>query len=115
MRFLKTPWAKPEKSLVDECESFEEAYHQLMWELVTLQVNSSEMAVGKSTATKIYVDGGFAENEVYISILSNYYKDAKIRITRSPLGSSLGAAMVISDKKVKRKFIKRNYVRKKHR
>jgi hypothetical protein len=36
-----------------------------------------------------------------------------MRTTNSPLGSALGAALVISDKTIKRKFLKKHYAMKK--
>lgn len=95
-------------------DKFEHAYHQLMTELVLLQVESIEVAAGNDTIKKIYIDGGFSDNDVYIKLLSHYLRNMRLRTTDSSLGSALGAAIAISDTKLNSKFLKKNYSLKKH-
>lgn len=95
--------------------TYEEAYHQLMIELVLLQVKSIASAKGDDTSIKrLFVDGGFSDNDVFIKLLSHYLRDMKLRSTSSSLGSALGAAIVIADSKLNSKFLKKNYALKKH-
>ena len=95
--------------------TYEEAYHQLMIELVKLQVKSIESAKGEpSSIRRLFVDGGFSDNDVFIKLLSYYLRDMELRSASSSLGSALGAAIVISDKKLNSKFLKKNYALKKH-
>lgn len=94
--------------------SFETAYHHLMTELVQLQVKSIEIAKGKIEINKLFVDGGFSDNQVYIHLLSHYLRGMELRTTTSSLGSALGAAISISDSKLNSKFLKENYSLKKH-
>lgn len=93
---------------------FEEAYHHLMLEIVQLQLKSIKTAKGKSKIKKLYVDGGFSANNVYINLLSHYLRHMKLRTTTSSLGSALGAAIAISDAKLNSKFLKHNYALQKH-
>lgn len=95
-------------------DNFEHAYHHLMIELVKLQVQSIEIAKGKDQITKLYVDGGFSDNDVYIKLLSHYLRNMELRTTDASLGSALGAAISISDTKLNSKFLKKNYALKKH-
>ncbi|WP_417444161.1 FGGY-family carbohydrate kinase [Joostella sp.] len=95
-------------------ENYEEAYHQLMTELVLLQIQSIKKAIGADDISRIYVDGGFSDNDVYIKLLAHYFRGMKLRTTDSSLGSALGAAISISDAKLNSKFLKRNYALKKH-
>jgi sugar (pentulose or hexulose) kinase len=95
-------------------DSFEEAYHQLLLELVLLQVGRIKSAIGNQDINRLFVDGGFSDNEVYLQLLSHFLKDMKLRTTDSSLGSALGAALVISDTALKPKFLKKNYALKKH-
>ncbi|MDQ2864036.1 MAG: FGGY family carbohydrate kinase [Bacteroidota bacterium] len=95
-------------------ENFEEAYHKLMIELMGLQVQSALRAIGNTSIKKIYVDGGFADNDLYIKILAHHFPKYEIYTTQSPLGSALGAAMIISDKKPGSNFLKEHYAMKKH-
>ncbi|TXD82005.1 carbohydrate kinase [Subsaximicrobium wynnwilliamsii] len=95
-------------------DEFEHAYHQLMTELVLLQIKSIKKVIGDDEIKRLYVDGGFSDNEVYIKLLSHYFRDKKLRTTDSSLGSALGAAIAISDSKLNSKFLKNNYSLKKH-
>ena len=111
------------ESLVDEdmpeqtqisYTKYEHAYHQLMTELVLLQIKCIKKAIGEDTITTLYVDGGFSDNDVYIKLLSHYFRDKKLSTTNASLGSALGAAISISDTKLNSKFLKENYALKKH-
>ena len=85
-----------------------------MIEMIAIQVKAINYAIGKTEIRKIYIDGGFADNDIFVKLLSYHFKDLKIRTTQSPLGSALGAAMVITDEKIGKKFLKKNYALKKH-
>lgn len=95
-------------------DSFEDAYHHLMIELVKLQVQSIQIAKGSEKISKLYVDGGFSSNDVYIKLLSHYMRNMELRTTDASLGSALGAAICIADTKLNSKFLKKNYALKKH-
>jgi len=83
--------------------------------MVQLQVKSIAFAKGDDSSIKrLFVDGGFSDNDVFIKLLSHYLRDMKLRSTSSSLGSALGAAIVISDNKLNSKFLKENYALKKH-
>lgn len=94
--------------------NFDEAYHQLMLELVLLQIKSIKDVIGNEEIKKLYVDGGFSDNDLYINLLSHFFRNTKLRTTDASLGSALGAAISISDKKLNSKFLKKNYSLKKH-
>tara|TARA_R110000744_G_scaffold67327_1_gene137301 strand:+ start:3487 stop:4857 length:1371 start_codon:yes stop_codon:yes gene_type:complete len=95
-------------------DNFEHSYHHLMIELVLLQVESIKVAAGDETIEKLYIDGGFSDNDVYIKLLSHYLRNMELRTTDSSLGSALGAAIAISDSKLNSKFLRKNYSLKKH-
>lgn len=95
-------------------DTYEFAYHQLMTELVLLQIKCIDEAKGQDEISRLYVDGGFSDNDVYIKLLSHYFRDKQLRTTNASLGSALGAAISISDSKLNSKFLKKNYALKKH-
>ncbi|WP_026809966.1 FGGY-family carbohydrate kinase [Arenibacter latericius] len=95
-------------------DKFEHAYHQLMVELVLLQVDSIKTVSGNDNIEKLYIDGGFSDNEVYIQLISHYLRNMSLSTTDSSLGSALGAALCISDTKLNSKFLRKNYALKKH-
>ena len=111
---LQSDRNQPQKTTLKQFQTFKEAFHQLMLELMELQIQSVERVIGNSDISKLYVDGGFADNQIYIGLLSNHFRNLKLQTTKSPLGSALGAAMVISDQEVGEDFLKQNYGLKRH-
>ncbi|GAL62583.1 FGGY-family carbohydrate kinase [Algibacter lectus] len=95
-------------------DKFEYAYHQLMTELVLLQIKSIKDVIGDDDVKRLYIDGGFSDNDLFVKLLSHYCRNMKLRTTDSSLGSALGAAISISDKKLNSKFLRKNYSLKKH-
>ena len=95
-------------------DKFEDAYHQLMMELVKLQVENIKIAIGNHRIKRLYVDGGFTNNDVFVQLLSHSLREMKLRTADSSLGSALGATIAISDSKLNSKFLKENYSLKKH-
>ncbi len=100
---------EPTKNNFSLFNDFKTGYHQLMVELIDIQVEALKSCIGKTKIEKIYIDGGFSNNDVFVKILSYHFKNYKIRTTESALGSALGAAMVISENKIGNKFLKKNY------
>lgn len=94
--------------------TFEQAYYQLMIELVKLQVKAIKKIVNIHQIDRIYVEGGFTDNNLFINLLSYYLSEMQLRTTQASLGSALGAAIAISDTKLNSKFLKKNYALKKH-
>lgn len=76
-------------------DDFEHAHHQLMHELTELQIASLKLALGSSDVNKIYIDGGFAHNELFTKMLAHKLPDKSIQSTDFALGSSLGAALLV--------------------
>jgi sugar (pentulose or hexulose) kinase len=103
----------PEKTQIPY-QKYEHAYHQLMTELVLLQIKSIKKVIGSNNIDRIYIDGGFSNNDIYVKLLSHYFRDKKLSTTDASIGSALGAAISISDNKLNSKFLKENYALKKH-
>lgn len=81
-------------------ESYEEAYHHLIWGLTQLQVASARLALGNSEVKKIYIDGGFIDNDIFIKLLQYHLPNYTIEVSHMPLGSAHGAAMIMQGKQV---------------
>lgn len=80
-------------------KTYEEAYHQLMKDLTSYSISSIENIIPKNDNTnKIIVTGGFANNEIYIKLLSDYFSMKNIYTSEIDNSSALGAAIVIWDK-----------------
>lgn len=95
-------------------DNFDHAYHHLMIELAQLQVENIKRISKTQDIDRLYVDGGFTDNDLYIKLLSHYLRGMKLRTTKASLGSALGAAIAISDTKLNSKFLRKNYALKKH-
>ncbi|PCJ94483.1 MAG: carbohydrate kinase [Flavobacteriaceae bacterium] len=104
---------QPQENNLNPFKTFEEAYHQLMIELIELQIASIKLAIGNTSIKRIYIDGGFTDNDIFVKLIGHHFENYSVRTTASPLGSALGAAMVISKKELNKKFLKKNYQMKK--
>lgn len=77
-------------------ESYEEAYHQLMIDIMREQVISTNLVMSDDV-TRIFVDGGFGKNEIYMQLLANAYPDKKIYAASIPQATAIGAALAIHE------------------
>lgn len=84
--------------------SFEEAYHQLMIALTDIQIQRIRLALGTGKIRKLFVDGGFVNNEVFLELLKIQLADTEIITSHQPIGSATGAAMVMNISKIKNTF-----------
>jgi L-fuculokinase len=82
---------------LDSFNSFEEAYHHLLKELAELQVEKILLVARGTSVKKIFLDGGFVDNRIFLTILSEKLPAFKIIPSRMPLGSAMGAALMITD------------------
>lgn len=87
----------PTKTDLRQLKTFELAYHKLMQELVQLQLKAIHLAKGASPIKQIFIDGGFIENELFIHFLSKGLPNTLFVTTQTPLGSAIGAAIVMDD------------------
>ncbi len=77
--------------------SFEEAYHQLLAELVDIQADRIRLARGTGKIKKLFVDGGFVENDVFMCLLKINMPGLEVVPGNQIAGSARGAAMVMGD------------------
>lgn len=75
--------------------SFEEAYHHLVKELVELQVEKIRLVLNGGNVRKIFLDGGFVKNSLFINILAEKLPDFEVIPSEMPLGSATGAALSV--------------------
>ncbi|HNP21798.1 MAG TPA: FGGY family carbohydrate kinase [Panacibacter sp.] len=74
---------------------YENAYHQLMSDIVALQVFSAGLILNDSPVKKIFVDGGFSKNNIYMSLLAAAFPDVEVYAATVAQASALGAALAI--------------------
>jgi sugar (pentulose or hexulose) kinase len=76
-------------------ESFGEAYHQLMTDLVDLTVESIRLITGSGERTeRIYITGGFSRNPIFVTLMAGRFPDKKVFTSEVANATSLGAALV---------------------
>ena len=85
------------KRSLNDFETYEEAYHQLMLDIMTQQVFSTKLVLAQTPVQKIFVDGGFGKNDVYMHLLASAFSHVKVYAANIPQASSLGAALALHD------------------
>ncbi len=77
--------------------SFEQAYHQAVWQLVEEQVVKLSLVLKDAPVGQLYVDGGFAQNQVFMHLLARRLPGISVHAANLAQASALGAAMAISN------------------
>ena len=75
--------------------TYEEAYHQLMLDIIKQQTISTKLIVQNSGVKNIFVDGGFGHNSVYMNLLANAFPEMKVYSASIPQASALGGALLL--------------------
>jgi len=83
------------KRNMEDFKSDSEAYHQLIADLVDLQILSTRLVIKGSVVKRIFVDGGFSHNSIYMHMLANGFPDMEVFAASMAQASALGAALSI--------------------
>ncbi len=75
------------------CDNLDEAYHILIYDLIKTQVKKIHLAAGSVAFDKMIVDGGFAKNDLYLTMLKKALPHINIEPSDMPQGTALGAAL----------------------
>ena len=75
--------------------NYEEAYHQFMIDTVAQQTVSTELVLNDSPVDKLFVDGGFGKNEIFMSLLAKAFPEMEVYAASVAQATSLGAALAI--------------------
>jgi sugar (pentulose or hexulose) kinase len=71
-----------------------EAYHQLILDLVTIQKASTELVMN-SSVKRLFVDGGFSKNAIYMNLLAAAFPNLEIFSASMAQATAVGAALAI--------------------
>jgi len=77
--------------------SYEEAYNQLVRNLVDRQVVSTKLVLNNPSMRRIFVDGGFSKNPVFMHALAVAFPDVEVYAASMAQASALGAAMAVHE------------------
>lgn len=84
-------------------DDYKTAYHQLMLDLMAGQLISTALVLppqepGVSAAiTRIFVDGGFSQNSIYMNLLAVAFPDISVWAASVAQATALGAALAFHD------------------
>jgi activator of 2-hydroxyglutaryl-CoA dehydratase len=78
-------------------QTYEQAYHQLMSDIMHQQVRSLKLVLQNNKVKKIFVDGGFSKNDVYMNLLADSFPKMEVYAARVSHASSLGAALIMHE------------------
>ena len=73
----------------------EEAYHQLMLDIIVQQVKSTQLVLNGSPVKRLFVDGGFSRNAVYMNLLAISFPGLEVYAASMAQATALGAALAI--------------------
>lgn len=102
---FKFQYLKPEvfgfrqalETVISNFENFEDAYYCFIHELTDLQLASLSLIMdGGPQIKKLYVDGGFNANPIFIEILKDKLPEISIETSDFALGTALGAVLVVN-------------------
>ena len=99
-RSLQTTCCILKKSFFAERElsdfaSGEEAYHQLMLDIINQQYLSTQLVLKGTKVKRIFVDGGFSKNIIYMNLLACCFPDIEIFAASMAQATAMGAALAI--------------------
>jgi sugar (pentulose or hexulose) kinase len=72
-----------------------EAYHHLIWNLIKKQKRSTQMILNGSNVNRIFVDGGFSKNSIYMNLLSLLFPEMEVFAASMAQATALGTALVV--------------------
>jgi len=75
--------------------TYEIAYHQLIYDIIQQQKVSTSLILNNRQVTRIFVDGGFAKNPVYMHFLATAFPSMEIFAASVSQATAIGAALAI--------------------
>ncbi len=87
---------KADKSEWGSFPEFTEAYYTFLHELTDIQVASLRLVLDGAPVSRLFVDGGFNANAIFLEMLRKKLPGMEIIPSDFPNGSALGAAMLVN-------------------
>lgn len=75
--------------------NYEQAYHQLIADIIQQQVKSTSLVLKGTMVKRIFVDGGFSKNSIYMYLLAEAFPNIEVYAASVAQASALGAALAI--------------------
>ena len=87
-----------EPFFIDLFANYEEAYHQLMINIIERQVASTKMILKSTDVKRIFVDGGFSKNPIYMNLMAQAFPAIEVFAASMAQATAMGAALAIHHK-----------------
>jgi sugar (pentulose or hexulose) kinase len=88
-------WSSFAQRDLSQFESDEEAYHQLMFDIMEQQSTSTQLVIHNTHVKRIFVDGGFSKNKIYMNMLAAAFPQMEVFAASMAQSSALGTALAI--------------------
>jgi sugar (pentulose or hexulose) kinase len=75
----------------------EEAYHQLMLDIIVQQYVSTQLVLKGTEVKRIFVDGGFSKNVIYMNLLAAVFPEVEVFAASMAQATAIGAALCIHE------------------
>ena len=72
-----------------------EAYHQLISDIVTQQFFSTSLVLKGTSVKRIFVDGGFSKNSIYMNLLAGCFPNVEVFAASMAQATAVGTALSI--------------------
>ena len=79
---------------LSDFKSYEEAYHQLITDIVAHQARSTNLVLKGTEVKRIFVDGGFSKNPIYMYLMAEAFPNIEMYAASVAQASAIGAALV---------------------
>jgi sugar (pentulose or hexulose) kinase len=76
-------------------QSYEEAYHALIGDIMQQQRASTQLAIQDTQVKRIFVDGGFSKNPIYMNLLAKAFPFFEVYAASVAQATAIGAALAI--------------------
>lgn len=73
------------------------AYHQLIKDLIDQQYVSTQRVLQGTEVRRIFVDGGFSKNAIFMNLLAAVFPDVEVFAAHMAQATAVGAALAIHD------------------
>ncbi len=93
--FYKNPIPAGKGGNISNIQKAMEVYTGFMRELVGKQVASTRLAIGRSPVRRLFVDGGFSKNDLYMQLLAAAFPEMEVFAAEVAQATALGAALTV--------------------
>lgn len=84
----------PERDL-NSFSNYEQAYHQLILDIISRQISSTGLVLEGTDVKRIFVDGGFGKNPLYMHLLAEAFPGIEVYAASIAQATALGTALAI--------------------